>query len=558
LYLLSQFADDILEVAIMKEHKKFNKPSGAGSIDGMVPAGRQLGERPVAYKSGQVKAVPSLDKFTARTDGFHPTRPGVGQLGNSRAELDEAALLDEPIVLDDMADSKRKKPRFRVRHPRLGKGLKRTAAALGILLLISFAYFGVKIYNTERHLFRGGGQAAALTANVDPNQLKGEGDGRVNILLLGKGGPGHDGPDLTDTIMIASIDPVNNKIALLSIPRDLWVKIPGNGYQKINAAYADGKDESKAKTTAGQEQDGLKLLDQTIEPVIGIPIHYHVVVDFTAFRDVVNALGGVNIDVTQQLYDPTIAWENNWNPVIAKTGEQVMQGPQALLYARSRETSSDFARGQRQRQLLVAIKDKALSAGTFSNPIKISNLLSGLGNNVYTDFSLNDMTKVYQIVGKVQSNQISSVDMVTPPHDLLTTGNISGLSVVEPLAGLYDYSDIQYFIRTTLRDGYLAKENAPVAIYNATNTAGLATATSTTLKSYGYNVTVVDNTPTATNPSTTTLVDLSAGKDKYTRHYLELRFGVSAKTKLPANLGVTPPVGTKFVIILGNDAATAQ
>ena len=542
----------------MKNNEKLNRPLGTGSIDGMVSAGRQLGVRPKAYQPGQPKPISSIGNFSTRTDGFHSFRPGTDQIGGSRAELDEAALLDEPIVLDDIQSPKRKKIRFRARHPRLGQGIKRSAMVLGIVVLIGIAYFGVKIYNTERHLFRGGGSAAALSANVDPNQLKGEGDGRVNILLLGKGGPGHDGPDLTDTIMIASIDPVNNKVVLLSIPRDLWVKIPGNGYQKLNAAYADGKDESNAKTTAGQEQDGLKLLDQTLEPVIGIPINYHAVVDFSAFKDVVDALGGVNVDVTQQLYDPTIEWENNWNPVIAKVGNQVMQGPQALLYARSRETSSDFARGERQRQLIVGIKNKALSAGTFSNPIKISNLLSSLGNNVYTDFSLNDMTRVYQIMSQVPSSQISSVDMVTPPNELLTTGNINGLSVVEPRAGLYDYTDMQYFIRTTLPDGYLAKENAPVAIYNATTTAGLATKTSLTLKSYDYNVTVVDSTATPTNPTNTTLVDLSGGKDKYTRHYLEQRFGVSAKSSLPSNIGVKPPIGTKFVIILGEDVATSQ
>ncbi len=436
------------------------------------------------------------------------------------------------------------------------------------LILIGGTYLGAKAYITERHLFRGGGRAPALADNVDINQLKGEGDGRINILLLGIGGPGHDGPDLTDTIVIASVDPVNNKVALLSIPRDLWVKIPGNGYQKINAAYADGKMESKAKTMAGKEQDGLNLLDQTIAPVVGIPIHYHVVVDFSAFKDVVNALGGVTVDVTQnelnwpsynpyELWDPTIAWENHNNPVIAKEGVQTMNGSQALLFARSRETSSDFARGQRQRALLVSIKNKAFSAGTFSNPIKISNLLNSLGNDVYTDFSLNDMTRLYQITQKIPSGDITSIDLVTAPHNFLTTGAMNGLSVVEPKAGLYNYSAITDYIRNTLRDGFLAKENAKLAVYNATDTPGLATSKANLLKSYGYTVTTVDNTASVTDPATTTIVDLTKGKDKYTRHYLEERFGVTAKTSLPANAGVKPPVGTDFVIILGEDVTTS-
>jgi len=545
----------------MDEQKKFNGRSKRPvSIDGIMTGGRQLGVanaasfQPKKHASSNI----SLEGVAHQQDGFHPSRVSRKPVGiSSLPEEDETALLDEPIILEQDT-TKKKKRYFGSKHPKSRKVLKRASLALLSLFLITGVYLSAKAINTERHLFRGGGKAPALASNVDINQLKGEGDGRINILLLGIGGPGHDGPDLTDTIMVASIDPVNNKVALLSIPRDLWVKIPNNGYQKINAAYPDGKMESKAKTLAGKEQDGLNLLDQTLEPVIGIPIHYHAVVDFPAFKDMVDALGGVNVNVTEQLYDPSIAWENNNSAIIAKPGLQVMHGQQALLYARSRETSSDFARGQRQRQLLVAIKDKALSLGTFSNPIKVSNLLSSLGNNVYTDFSVNDMSRLYQIMKNVPSSSVSSIDLVTPPHNYLTTGNINGLSVVEPRAGLFAYGDITNFIRNTLRDGFLAKENASVAVYNATGNVGLAASKADTLKSFGYTVTKVDNTTTVTNPAYTTIVDLTHGKDKYTRHYLEGRFGVSSVSKVPTASGITPPVGTDFVIILGEDAAASN
>lgn len=501
-------------------------------------------------------------------DGFYAARPGLNVAANNEPENLEAALLDEPIILDDVKPPLAKRY-FGRAHPKLHLILKRGSLAILSLILIGGAYFAAKIYITEHHLLRGGGGAPALASNIDINQLKGEGDGRVNVLLLGKGGPGHDGPDLTDTIMVASIDPINNKVGLLSIPRDLWVKIPNNGYQKLNAAYADGKSESHARTAAGKERDGLNLLDQTLEPVIGIPIHYHVVLDFAAFRDAVNALGGVTLDVTpselnwpsnnpNELYDPTIAWENDWNPVIAKEGTQTMYGKQALLFARSRETSSDFARAQRQRALLVGVKNKALSVGTFSNPIKVSNLLNSLGNNVYTDFSLNDMSRLYQIIQKIPSNTISSIDLVTPPHNFLTTGNMNGLSIVKPRVGLFDYRDITNYIRNTLRDGFLAKENASLAVYNATDRVGLAGSESTVLKSYGYRVTKVGNTASVTDPARTTIVDLTRGKDKYTRHYLEQRFGAGARTSLPGDAGVSPPSGTDFVIILGEDVDSTQ
>ena len=150
-----------------------------------------------------------------------------------------------------------------------------STSALLVLILAGGAYFGYKLYHVQKKVLAGGGKAVSVCSdNVPVDELGAEGDSRINILLLGIGGPGHDGADLTDTIMIASIDPITDKVALISIPRDLWVHIPGDGYQKINAAYAYGKEGSKSKTTLGQEQDGISELDNTLKPVIdGVPIH---------------------------------------------------------------------------------------------------------------------------------------------------------------------------------------------------------------------------------------------------------------------------------------------
>jgi hypothetical protein len=134
------------------------------------------------------------------------------------------ALLNEPIVLDDIDEKSKKKTRISKKGSRRRRVIKRTALSLLGLMLIGGGFFALRLYMLERHVLRGGGKAPALAENVDINKLKGEGDGRINILLLGNGGPGHEGPDLTDTIMLASIDPVNHNTALLSIPRDLWVK----------------------------------------------------------------------------------------------------------------------------------------------------------------------------------------------------------------------------------------------------------------------------------------------------------------------------------------------
>ena len=168
----------------------------------------------------------------------------------------------------------------------------------------------------------------------------------------------------------------------------------------------------------------------------------------------------------------------------------------------------------------------------------------------------------------MSSNNIKSLDLVTPPNDLLAgslynynTGAFGGCSpgprctsVQLPKAGPFDYSAIQAFLRKKLRDGFLAKENAGVVIYNATKTSGVATKESKLLKTLGYQVIKIDNTPKTTDPATTVIVDLTDGNDKYTRHYLENRFHVVAVKDLPRGLGLSPPVGTDFVIILGKDA----
>jgi len=540
-----------------KDHRGRKKPA---SIDGIVQSGRVIGfPASSSYEPNRQTPTPTLDNFHRRIDGFSPAREAMPARPLANSEANEARLLDEPIVLDHIEERKRKL-KFWQRHAKLKRRLKRTALTGVILVVAGAGYFGYKLYHTQKKVLAGGGKAVTVCSdNVDTSQLQKEGDSRINILLLGIGGPGHDGANLTDTILLASIDPINDKASLLSIPRDLWVTIPGYENQKINHAYAFAAESSKAKSKAGKESDGIAELDKTLQPILdGVNIHYHVLLDFSAFKQMVDALGGVTVNVPETLYDPTIAWENHGNPVIAAKGPQKFSGQQALLYVRSRETSSDFARGERQRLVITAIKQKVFSAGTFSNPFKVSSLLDSLGRNVYTDFSSGDIKCLYRQLSTIPSTAISSLDMVTPPNNLLTTANISGQSVVEPRAGLFAYSDIHKFLHQSLKDGLIVKEKARIAVYNATSTPGLATTMGQLLKSYGYNITKVDSTPNSSNPPVTTLVDLSGGKDKYTRHYLEDRLGVTAVGSMPGEFGITPSGDANFVIILGNDATTSS
>jgi hypothetical protein len=175
--------------------------------------------------------------------------------------------------------------------------------------------------------------------------------------------------------------------------------------------------------------------------------------------------------------------------------------------------------------------------------------MDNFGDHVSTDLSIDDAMRLLSIGRKI-GNKFDSVDLADPAKPLVKTGMINGQSVVLPSAGNEDYSEIQNLVRNRLRDGYLASENANVTVLNGTDTPGLATKKADQLKSYGYNVGTVAGAPTQ-NYQNTVIIDLTKGSKKYTKNYLEKRFGVKVTTQLPDQS--IQPGGANFVIILGQN-----
>jgi LCP family protein required for cell wall assembly len=429
-----------------------------------------------------------------------------------------------------------------------------------VLVITLGGLFLSQSYLKAHKAFKGtAGTATALKSNVAPELLKGEGDGRVNVLMLGRGGGSHEAPDLTDTIMIASIDPVNKTSTLLSVPRDLWVQVPGGGPMKLNAAWETGEFKYLGKVKPGSTdpkaiQAGFDTIDNVIEDSLGVKIHYNVLLNFDAFKQAIDTVDGVSVNVPTDLIDPTMAWENDNNPVLAKAGAQTFDGKHALTYVRSRETSSDFARAQRQRAVMLALKQKILQKGIISNPVKIAGLLSAFGNNVSTDLSLSNANRLYGIVKNISEANTMSASLAETGNSLVTTQSMNGQSVVVPKAGLFKFTDIQAYLHTQLKDPYIIKEHAKVLILNGTPTPGLASKKADELKAYGYNVVATGNTPTS-GWTQTTLVDLTH-KNKYTKNYLEKRLAMFANTSLSDQTIQTN--GADFVIIIGSDGVLNQ
>lgn len=372
---------------------------------------------------------------------------------------------------------------------------------------------------------------------VDPNALAGEGDGRINILLIGVGGSGHPGGTLADSIMVFSLDPQNKKLALLSIPRDLRVTVPDVGTTKINATHSYGENKK-----AGE---GPKLIKETVSDILDLPIHYFVRVDFQGFVKLIDNLGGVTVDVTKAVNDPLYPAKDmlGYDPFYVKTGVEKMNGTTALKYARSRETSSDFDRAARQQQILVAFREKALSAGVLTNPKKISDTLGILGSHVRTDLELGEMQRLIGLMKDVDTGSIISKVLDNSADGPLKSVSDGGYYLV-PKAG--DFSEVRRIAHELFTDPYLVREKARIEILNATGTSGKAHELELDLKSLGYDVVSIKKADTRDK---TTISDFSSGASPFTARFLGERLKTIVKP-------LARPADAKDLdirIILGSD-----
>jgi LCP family protein required for cell wall assembly len=364
---------------------------------------------------------------------------------------------------------------------------KKPLLALGIFVVILATFFIVKtasFYPILFHLVFNNGATLKQT------------DSKINILILGIGGGSHDGPNLTDTIILANLDIKNNKVTLISIPRDLWFTDLETSNKKINGVYADG--ESKRKG------GGLLEAEAAIGKVTGQEINYGVRIDFSGFVKAVNIIGGLDINVENTLDDynyPISGKEDDacgfsaediqaftatasGNEVVSQQkftcryihvhfdkGLNHMDGAQALEYVRSRHAvgaeSGDFARSKRQEKVIQAFKNKVLSAQTLINPGKIIDLYNTLKDSIDTDIKQDEFDGFIKLGEKLKGAKIQSAvidigDEQTNRPGLLidapTSPDYDNLFVVIPRTGSGNFSEIQKYVSCEITKG-----NCPVS-----------------------------------------------------------------------------------------------
>jgi LCP family protein required for cell wall assembly len=299
----------------------------------------------------------------------------------------------------------------------------------------------------------------------------------LNIALIGYGWWGHQGTYLTDSMIITSINPSKWTMAMLSLPRDMYVKKPNGNYGKINsvfesAFYQNDKDYDKASP----------ILLNKFSEITWIPLTYYAYIDFEGFEKFIDSLEWIEIDVPEPIYDSSYPGENNSYIIFSlSSGTQILDGATALKYARSRHSTSDYSRSMRQQAIIQAILDKILSASTLLNPSKIKALYEDSKQRIHTNLSLDEILRWLPFAGSLKhktSWQVAACGasqwqraqagclLYTPPMD-----QYGWASVQIPVWGWpNDYKVIQSYVQDIVMDSDFIQEQPTIRVLNGVST----------------------------------------------------------------------------------------
>lgn len=307
--------------------------------------------------------------------------------------------------------------------------------------------------------------------------LQTDNSGKTNILLAGIGGEGHDGAYLTDTIIVAGIDSKNKMVSMLSIPRDLFIETKQTGRTRINEVMYQGM----AKYG---EKEGMNILKDTVSQLTGLNIQYYARINFDGFVEIVDSLGGVDVDVANDIYDPEfpLGETTQYQTFSLSKGLQHLDGITALKYARSRHGTAggNVGRAARQQQLLFAIKDKALSLNILTNTGKMQEIFNLVADSIDTNLSFAEIIELAKMSKDMDKNAAFPLVITDDPTEcaglVYTPAReyFNGASVLLPAGGNYDH--IHLFIDTVYNDIKTIKDSAgeEIQVLNATKTPGLA------------------------------------------------------------------------------------
>jgi LCP family protein required for cell wall assembly len=369
---------------------------------------------------------------------------------------------------------------------------------------------------------------SAVILRPQPGAIPWNGHDRIDVVAMGLTQRTTE-PARTDTLLVMDIDPATRHITMLSVPRDLWVNIPGYGEGKLAIAYEIG---------------GPKLAAYTLERALGIPADYTLALTFRGFMRLVDAMGGVTVNVPQELNDPTYPCLVGYAycPIDIKPGVQKMNGATALEFVRERHAfaQEDLARVKDQQAFSEAVKRTLISPATWP---RLPTILHTFQQNLITNLPFNDLPVLgaqFVVPTTSVTHSYINVDngMVKPDW------SADGQSILVPTSSTV----LPDLVHRLFSDSTLAREHAPIALLNGTSTPGLAGDAQVTLQGLGFNVTATDNADRSDYGRTTVIVNTSVdGAADYTARRLQRLLNADlVRASLPTQ-------SARIVVILGSD-----
>ncbi|HSE61696.1 MAG TPA: LCP family protein [Candidatus Saccharimonadales bacterium] len=520
--------------------------------------------RPEDRQAPTLRRVGAQGQSAITTGGAAGTSPLTLPAPNPRQEK-----IDIDLNLDEQPSGGGRPPRGRARKqrvpgskPPLKKVLKWSAIGLLVIGIGVGAYFGYKVFSTSGKIFTGN-PIAAIFSQGKP--LKADADGNTNVVLFGtsEDDGDHPGADLADSIMVASINQTRKDGYIVSIPRDFHVTYGMacvSGYQgKVNVVYSCAKEKN-----GGSEDAGAAAMRTKMGEITGLDIQYSVHLNYSVLRQSVDAVGGITVNIESDdprgILDRNFDWDcPNGNQTCYNVkypiGPANLDGKHALYLARARGddpqgrtyglSRSNPDRQDNQRKILLALKDKASSAGVFTNPLAVNNLLDALGNNLRTTFDTSEIKTLMQLGKDIPSDAIISFSLENKEKPLATASCFSGN--ICPNAGAGNYSAIQAALKALGTGDKASLEGAKIDVLNASGTAGLAQEQASKLAAENLTVGLVGNAPTSLGSKPITYYDMTGGKKPATLKKLQKLLGVNVTAGKPA--GVTS--NADFVVVIG-------
>lgn len=476
-------------------------------------------------------------------------------------------------AIDAEVDLNRVKKKKKTKRRRI---IKLSSLILGLILLIIVGFIGYKAWQVGAKIFNGD-----LLGVFQQQELKKDQYGRSNVLVVGTTDDirpgGAAGASLTDSMMVMSVDQEKKDAYIFSIPRDLQVEYGracSPGYKgKINAYFAcvdKGTDDQA-------EQNRMDGLREFVGKIFDMDIQYVMHINTTVIREAVDAVGGITVEVEgtngapgvyDEIFDQfckeaTSAQERKaicptGHYLDLKNGPNDMDGRMAMAFSQARGSmggntaygldGSNFAREQNQQRVLIALKEKATSTGTLTDINKVLGLMDAMGNNLRTNIETKEIQTVMKIGSEMSNDDIHRLTFVDPENMLMKTGSIGGQSIVQPAAGLYDYSEIRTFLKKTIYATPLSKEAATIAVLNGGGVSGAAQTEADKLKELGFQVKVVKNAPEGEYGKYTVYQLAKDGEKPESVKKLEELYGKRSSTQ-GSLTGL--PTDVDFIVIIG-------